>query len=120
MVEQMKDVDSEKGLRLARSNGDVASALRQAASFCEPVCARHGNRIVVDVLDSELVASFMPDGVLQVLYNLVSNANRHCRQAVITLRARRAAQGGAEVSASTTGTACRPSCGARLRERRER
>ena len=116
MVEQMKDVDSEKGLRLARSNGDVASALRQAASFCEPVCARHGNRIVVDVPDGELVASFMPDGVLQVLYNLVSNASRHCRQAVITLRARRAAQGGAEVSVIDHGNGMSPELVARAFE----
>lgn len=31
----------------------------------------------------------MPDSILQVLYNLIANANRHCRESVIIVRARR-------------------------------
>ncbi|MCI1666282.1 MAG: sensor histidine kinase [Atopobiaceae bacterium] len=97
MVEQIKDMDSAEGRRLTRVMGDVIPTLRQAAAFCEPVCARHDNRIVVDAPGTHLVASFVPDRVLQVLYNLIANANRHCHGKDIVLRGR-ANEGGVEVS----------------------
>ncbi|MCH3942273.1 MAG: ATP-binding protein [Atopobiaceae bacterium] len=104
MVEQIKDMDAERGRRVARTTDDVAPVLRRAATFCDPVCARHGNHVAVHVPAKPLVASFVPDGVLQVLYNLIVNANRHCSQAVIILSAHATDGGGVEVSVTDHGT----------------
>ena len=107
MVEQIKDMDSARGRRVTRVIADVAPTLRQAATFCEPVCARYDNRIVVEAPRAPLIANFVPDGVLQVLYNLIANANRHCHGEDIVLRAR-ANDGGVEVSVVDHGSGMSP------------
>ena len=70
--------------RLGQSAGGVAmrvedagALLRDAAAFCEPVCQRRSNRVVVKCPPG-LVVRCDRDLVLQALYNLVVNASRHC------------------------------------------
>ena len=86
LVEQLKTVSSDKNA-LAPVRADAAAALRRAADFCSPICEKNRNRIEVAVPDGPLYAYFVPDSLLQVLYNLITNASRHCRDSVIRLKA---------------------------------
>lgn len=108
MVEQMKDMDSDKERHLTRIHGDIVPVLEQAAIFCEPVCARHDNHVKVEAPNSPLIADYVSDGVLQVLYNLIANANRHCHGSVIAVRAWRDTDDSVSVSVVDHGSGMTP------------
>ena len=72
---------------LAMRDEEVAQLLRDAALFCEPVVQKRENRVLVRC-EEGLSARCDRDLVLQVLYNLVINASRHCEGQAIELMAR--------------------------------
>jgi signal transduction histidine kinase len=87
LVEQMKTVANGRERRLTPQLADVIPALQDAAEFCRPICERRGNRIAVASENGPLMALYVPDSMLQVLYNLIANASRHCESSVIELQA---------------------------------
>ena len=63
---------------------NLSSTLISASAFCEPLCKRNNNRITVKCKDG-IGADISEDLVFHCLYNLISNATRHCRNNVIEL-----------------------------------
>ena len=74
---------------LSMRDEDAGALLADAAAFCEPVCQRRGNRVEASC-ESGLSIRCDRDLVLQVLYNLVVNASRHCEGRAIEMTARTA------------------------------
>ena len=62
----------------------VTQVLRDAALFCEPICQKRGNSIEVQCGEGDMLYCDR-DLILQVLYNLVINANRHTANSAILL-----------------------------------
>ncbi len=77
-----------KSVTKFENNGEKAvnlfKTLNYAADFCMPLCKRYNNRISVDC-EENIKADISEDLVFHCLYNLISNASRHCRSAVIEL-----------------------------------
>lgn len=94
LVEQLKTVSSDKNQSTPSAVlTDVSITLKKAADFCKPICDKNRNHINIDTSGEELYAFYVPDSILQVLYNLITNANRHCRGSVITLKAEKFGNG---------------------------
>ncbi len=84
---------SEDGARTAVSASErriaaVRLLFEDAKAFCQPICEKRSNRIVIDC-PPELTVSCMRDSMLQVLYNLILNASRHTQNGRILLAAER-------------------------------
>ncbi len=85
MVEQIKEVSLEKKRQLALSDTDARTLLHEAADFCEPICRKNRNRIIVR---TEPIALRVNTGsIFQTLINLIVNANRHTKNGTISLSA---------------------------------
>lgn len=89
MVEQMKNYSASKDRAITLVDTNLNELLYKAADFCRPICAKNNNTVVVDTPDTPIIVRAMSESVLQVLYNLIINSNRHCQNSLITLRTRR-------------------------------
>jgi len=85
LVEKIKGVATDKMLKVSPVKGNVSEILIDAVGFCRPICDRNRNRIKVTVPEEPLYACYVPDSLLQVLYNLITNSNRHCKDSEIIL-----------------------------------
>ena len=63
---------------------DLSATLKYAADFCEPLCKRNNNTIIIDCA-ANITADISEDLVFHILYNLIANASRHCRNSNIEL-----------------------------------
>lgn len=86
MVERLKDVSTDKDRKLTPSRGDLRKTIGDTADFCRLICNKRNNVIKVEVPDEPLEAEYVPDSILQVLYNLITNASRHCQGSVISVK----------------------------------
>ncbi len=76
--------------------GSVAPVVREVVDLVRPHVEGEGFALQVDVEDGLPAVRFEPDGVMQVLFNLVDNAVKYARDAsarVIGVSCRRAADG---------------------------
>jgi len=87
LVEQLKDISSDRVRKISPVRGDVKNVLLKAADFCKPICEKNHNRIEINVPEKPLYAMYIPESILQVLYNLITNANRHGKNGCIRLKA---------------------------------
>lgn len=123
LVERMKEVALEKERQLTLTETDAQTLLQRAADFCAPICQENKNRITV-YTDPERIPLLVNAGdIFQVLFNLITNANRHTRNGEITvnaeLRMQNAELGHGEivVSVSDTGDGISPELLASVFER---
>lgn len=89
MTEQIKSSYAKRELNMQNDLYEVNTMLESAARFCRPICEKRGNLIQVDRYEADLMLCVSEDSIFQVLYNLISNANRHCHDSVIRLSAGR-------------------------------
>lgn len=87
MVEQLKTVSLEKEQQLALTDTDTAALLQRAADFCAPICQKNGNTIFIYAESKQISLRTNADAVFQVLFNLITNANRHTKEGTIALAA---------------------------------
>ncbi len=80
-----------KSITKFENNGEItenlSATLRFATDFCLPLCKRNNNKISVDCGEN-IKADISEDLVFHCLYNLISNASRHCKNSVIELSGR--------------------------------
>jgi signal transduction histidine kinase len=84
MVDDAVRFASAPGGRAAMETVDLAALLRSAET-CRSILAQHGNALVLDVPDRLPGVRGNRDMLLQVMWNLLSNANRHTRDGQITV-----------------------------------
>ena len=84
LIDRTSAVSFTSATAVSVTEEKVLSILRDAALFCEPICQKRGNRIDIQCGDGDLLYCDR-DLILQVLYNLVINANRHTENSVILL-----------------------------------
>lgn len=87
MVEQMKNVAQNRENKVDAVPTDLCRLLQQAAVFCRPVVEKNRNLITTKLPEEPLIVRVVPDSILQVLYNLIFNSNRHCHDSRIVLEA---------------------------------
>jgi len=87
MVEQLKEVSLERERRLSLTDMDAKALLKRAADFCESICSKNDNHITVHTEPERIPMRVNADGIFQVFFNLITNANRHTRGDTITLSA---------------------------------
>jgi signal transduction histidine kinase len=85
LVEQLKEVSLEKERQLALTDTDARTLLRDAADFCEPICRKNKNRIMVST--GPIALRVNTDSIFQTLVNLIVNASRHTKEGIIQLSA---------------------------------
>ena len=85
LLGQLKEVALEKERRLALTDTDALTLLREAADFCEPICRKNKNHISVNAEPISLRVN--ADSIFQALVNLIVNANRHTHGGCICLQA---------------------------------
>jgi len=116
MVEKLKNASSDKNRKLVPSRDNICETLNSTAEFCRLICSRRNNTIEVKVSADPLYAEYTPDGIIQVLYNLIINSSRHCRDSVISLEAE-AADGYVQVTVTDRGEGISPDILPRVFER---
>lgn len=84
MVDNLKLKSVTKFENNGEKTEDLAETLNYAADFCLPLCKRYNNRISVACGES-IKADISEDLIFHCMYNLISNASRHCRNSVIEL-----------------------------------
>jgi signal transduction histidine kinase len=84
LIDRTSAVSFTSATAVSVTEEKILSILRDAALFCEPICQKRGNRIDIQCGESDLLYCDR-DLILQVLYNLVINANRHTENSVILL-----------------------------------
>lgn len=83
MVERLKN-SAEGQYNEKAENLNMNRMLSAAADFCNPLCARNGNTIVLKC-ESDIYAFISANTLFHCLYSLISNATRHCRDSEIEL-----------------------------------
>lgn len=84
LIDRTSAVSFTSATAVSVTEEKVLSILRDAALFCEPICQKRGNRIDIQCGESDLLYCDR-DLILQVLYNLIINANRHTENSTILL-----------------------------------
>ena len=84
LIDRTGAVSFTTATAISVSEERVCSILQDTALFCEPICQKRGNRIAVQCGEADLLYCDR-DLILQVLYNLVINANRHVENSMILL-----------------------------------
>ncbi|MDR0424586.1 MAG: HAMP domain-containing histidine kinase [Clostridiales Family XIII bacterium] len=109
MVSQLLDVTAIEGgqRKICKGRVSLAALLSRMADANFNALDENGNRAVLDIQDSLPDIAADMDSIEQVLLNLISNAARHTKGGVITLRL--SASGGyQEVRVSDTGEGISP------------
>lgn len=84
LIDRTSAVSFTSATAVSVTEENVSQVLRDAALFCEPICQKRGNRIDVQCGEGDLLYCDR-DLILQVMYNLVINANRHTENSMILL-----------------------------------
>jgi signal transduction histidine kinase len=116
MTEQIKLSSVKREQRHQETLCDLNGMLDEVGRFCAPICAKNGNRIELRPSGSPVRIRAIEDTIFQVLYNLITNANRHSRDSAITL-SDAAADGFAQVRVTDRGTGMDEATAARAFDR---
>lgn len=100
MVEKMKNSAKEQSNENAE-NLNIGTILNSVADFCTPLCARNGNSILVRC-EEGVWAYSSSNTMFHCLYNLISNATKHCHESEIELNGVRS-NGGVVISVTDHG-----------------
>jgi len=87
LVEELLKVSIGRQERLGFAQTPVAVLTGRAAAVARPILAKNGNRLDIQVPEDIPAVLANKELMTQVLMNLLTNANRHCENAVITLAA---------------------------------
>ena len=107
LVEQIKSEAVDRERKLTPAAQDIGETLRDAAEFCRLICEKNRNTIRIVTPPEPLTAVYTEDGILQVLYNLIINGNRHSKNSEILLQAY-AEEENAAVTVTDHGTGIDP------------
>jgi signal transduction histidine kinase len=107
LVEQIKSEAVDKERKLTPAAQDIGETLKDAADFCRLICEKNRNTIRIVTPPEPLAAVYIRDGILQVLYNLIINGNRHSKNSEILLQAY-AEEENAAVTVTDHGTGIDP------------
>lgn len=89
LVEQLSASACDRPKETTTESVDIGELFARAEKFCAPVCSKNHNSIIVKYPEEELTVSGNNDALFQVLYNLISNSNRHTQNGNIVLSAER-------------------------------
>lgn len=84
MVDQLKMKSAIRFENNGEKSQNLRSTLKFAADFCDPLCKRKNNKIVLRCEDG-IKANISEDLAFHCIYNLIANATRHCENGVIEL-----------------------------------
>ena len=84
LIDRTSKVSFAEGTAVSVKQESVGGLLQDARLFCEPICQKNRNRMEVLCGENDTVCCDR-DLVLQVLYNLIINANRHTENSTILL-----------------------------------
>jgi signal transduction histidine kinase len=85
MTEQIKLSCVRREQQALETDCDLNEMLAQVSRFCAPICLKNENRIELKLAPAPVRVCVVEDTIFQVLYNLITNANRHSRSSAITL-----------------------------------
>jgi len=103
MTEQIKLSSVRREQQTLETNCDLNEMLTQVSRFCAPICVKNENRIELRLAPAPVRVCVVEDTIFQVLYNLITNANRHSRGSAIRL-SDAAADGFAQVRVTDRGS----------------
>ena len=89
MVEQLLDVYGKSDNKMISVKTSAADILSQVSNLCRPILSTNKNKLAVSVEENCPPIGVSPDIILQILVNLVSNANRHTMDGLISINVRR-------------------------------
>lgn len=85
MTEQIKLSSVKREQQIQETDCDINRMLVEVSRFCAPICVKNENRIELVLSPQPVRVRVIEDTIFQVLYNLITNANRHSRGSAITL-----------------------------------
>jgi signal transduction histidine kinase len=85
MTEQIKLSSVKREQQIQETYCDINQMLMEVSRFCAPICVKNENRIELILSPQPVRVRVIEDTIFQVLYNLITNANRHSRGSAITL-----------------------------------
>jgi signal transduction histidine kinase len=88
LVSQLLDLSAAKESTTKGVRVLVPDIISRATALCRPMLAVNENRIEVDIEKGCPPVLANPDMILQVLFNLVSNANRHTVKGIVSITVR--------------------------------
>ena len=103
MTEQIKLSSIKREQQMQETDCDLNQMLVEVSRFCGPICVKNENRIELSLSPRPVRVCVIEDTIFQVLYNLITNANRHSRNSAITLFDE-AAEGYAQVRVTDRGS----------------
>lgn len=68
---------------------NINELFARTEKFCTPVCSKNGNSIYIKSSEENLCVKGDADALFQVLYNLITNSNRHTQNGKIILSSAR-------------------------------
>lgn len=83
MVEKLKN-SAQGQYKEKAENINISEMLQSSADFCMPLCARNGNTISLHC-EENITAYASRNTMFHCLYNLISNATKHCSNQVIEI-----------------------------------
>lgn len=89
LVEQLSASACDKPKETTTESVDIGELFARSEKFCTPVCSKNHNTVIVKYPEEKLTVSGNNDALFQVLYNLITNSNRHTQNGKIILSAER-------------------------------
>lgn len=89
LVEQLSISACDKPQEMTTGSVDIGELFARAEKFCTPVCSKNHNTIIVKYPEETLTVRGNDDALFQVLYNIITNSNRHTQNGKIVLSAER-------------------------------
>lgn len=89
LVEQLSASACESNNEIIMGTVSVSELFSRSKKFCAPVCSKNHNIILVNFPQENLFVKGNDDALFQVLYNLITNSNRHTQNGKIILSAER-------------------------------
>lgn len=89
LVEQLSASACDSYNEISIGAVNVNELFSRTEKFCTPVCSKNRNLISVKCSEEKLCVRGNDDALFQVLYNLITNSNRHTQNGKIVLSAER-------------------------------
>ena len=89
LVEQLSASACDRHNEIIIGTVNVRELFIRTEKFCTPVCSKNHNIILVNFPEENLFVKGNDDALFQVLYNLITNSNRHTQDGKIILSAER-------------------------------
>ena len=87
LVDKLLDVSAAKEGATGRVRVSVPDIMSRAVALCNPILAANGNRLDVQIEKDCPYILANPDMLIQILFNLANNANRHTKNGVFVITA---------------------------------